>query len=283
MQPSAVPTETGVTRRMFLRGATALALGAALKTAAAPGLLMPSPARAAGGLETAAGPIVPGCDAGRLEQLTRQRLARMEKEVAGILARRDVFSGTQLRQWIIRLLMWGPAAGLSRETLGFLGDHPDILHGTPLLAPLVRWLSEPYIFPLETGGTAKTPKAELDRVFAFMARQQGRGRATTLDNVGDASLSPADADAYERYYLLLIDTFAGRKLGNQLFLSLKLSALVYDLEAALGGAESAQTKRREIKDRLARLLAAAAAVPGNKRVFLRLDMEEHAFKDLIII
>jgi RHH-type proline utilization regulon transcriptional repressor/proline dehydrogenase/delta 1-pyrroline-5-carboxylate dehydrogenase len=64
-------------------------------------------------------------------------------------------------------------------------------------------------------------------------------------------------------------------------MSLKLSALVYDLDAALGDGAEAESKRREIVEAFSKLLETAAQAP-DRSIFLRIDMEEYAYKDLTL-
>jgi RHH-type proline utilization regulon transcriptional repressor/proline dehydrogenase/delta 1-pyrroline-5-carboxylate dehydrogenase len=102
-----------------------------------------------------------------------------------------------------------------------------------------------------------------------------------LDNVGDASLSSADAQAYQQYYLALVRAFIDSSKADELNMSLKLSALVYDLDAALGDGAEAESKRREIVEAFSKLLETAAQAP-DRSIFLRIDMEEYAYKDLTL-
>lgn len=99
--------------------------------------------------------------------------------------------------------------------------------------------------------------------------------------MGDASLSSADARQYKNYYLTLIKHFAATDIIDELYMSLKLSALSFDLDKALGNGKSAKIKKLEIKNSLKELLQAMTAVP-EKQVFIRVDMEEYAYKDLTL-
>ena len=64
-------------------------------------------------------------------------------------------------------------------------------------------------------------------------------------------------------------------------MSLKLSALVHGLDKALAKGPEGESKRREIAEGLSGILQDAAHAPG-KNIFLRIDMEEYAFKDLTL-
>ena len=64
-------------------------------------------------------------------------------------------------------------------------------------------------------------------------------------------------------------------------MSLKLSALVYDLDAAVGTDGDAIAKQKEIKKAIVEMLRAAAKVQ-DRRVFIRIDMEEYLYKALTL-
>jgi RHH-type proline utilization regulon transcriptional repressor/proline dehydrogenase/delta 1-pyrroline-5-carboxylate dehydrogenase len=80
------------------------------------------------------------------------------------------------------------------------------------------------------------------------------------------------------FYRALIRAYADSGRRAPLYLSLKLSALVDDLPAALG--PRGKAKRQEILARLRRLLDDSAGL--NPTVFIRIDMEEFAYKDLTL-
>ena len=178
-----------------------------------------------------------------------------------------------LRTAAMRLSMSGPLAPLTQGSLIALGQRPALRRALFWLMPLVGWMSEPFLYPLPANGD---PSARLQ---ALIQARAAVGIAVTLDNVGDASRSAAEAAAYQAFYRRLILAADDDSLSPTLYVSLKLSALVDDLPAALGSAGAA--KRAEILDALRGLLAPRAdgTLPA---VFIRLDMEEYVYKDLTL-
>ena len=216
-----------------------------------------------------------------VEERTQHYLAAMEEGLREQLAAQGGSRADVWRMRFVRLSMWRPLAPLSQELLETLGDSEKARTWLFFIMPLVRWMSEPFLFPVETEGSPQEKEKQLDNVLDFISRMHARELAVSLDNVGDASLSAEDAQSYKQYYLSLIKRFVEMGQGNELYMSLKLSALTYDLDAALGETEAAATKRAEIKKSLAELLEAAAAA-REKPIFIRVDMEEYAYKDLTL-
>ena len=215
------------------------------------------------------------------EKQTRQILAHMETSLQRQLADNPQSFSESLRMHLINIAMWPPVAPLAQYTLTTLGDSATARERFAFVMPMVEWMSEPFLFPVETGGTPEEKAREAEKIFNLMARLRKQGFATSLDNVGDASLSPEDALAYENYYATLIRAFIKSGKNDDLYLSIKLSALVHDLDQALGNGPVAEEKRQAILKALGRLLALAAQAP-DKAIFLRLDMEEFCYKDLTL-
>jgi len=215
------------------------------------------------------------------EGLTRQYLAEMEQRLRAFLDKEDLPYADELRMWLIHLVMLPGLSGPASSFLEYLGDSETARKRLFFLMPLVRWMSEPFLFPLETKGSLTEQEREMGKVFALMDRLREQGFSASLDNVGDASLSPADAKAYQAYYAALIRAFLDADGAQELFMSLKLSALVHDLGAALDDGAAGRAKRGEIVAALTGLLDAAARAP-EKNIFLRIDMEEYAYKDLTL-
>jgi hypothetical protein len=213
-----------------------------------------------------------------LEARTGKHLERIQALLEARLDQDEPGLSEKLRTACIQFSMWGPMAGISRQALETLGDSDAARTGLFFLMPLVRWLSEPFLFPVETDGTPEERDMEIDRLLKFIAGLGGQRIAVSLDNVGDASLSREEATAYKDYYLSLIRRFAQVGGADELCMSLKLSALTCDLDAALDPGD----QRREIKAALVELLQAAATAP-ERRIFLRIDMEEYAYKDLTLL
>lgn len=215
----------------------------------------------------------------QLEPLTRQHLEAIRQRLGEDAETRAGGTGAAARSWFIRASMWGPMAGATASALELLGDSETARKALFFLMPLVRWMSEPFLYPVETSGPEEQRVAEMERVFGFIRGLREQGRAVSLDNVGDAARTEADVSAYRDYYRTMIRLFARNAEVADLSLSLKLSALTLDLPQAVGSDEAARVKRGEIQAALIDLLQAAQEVKPSQRLMLRLDMEEYVFKD----
>ncbi|MCL4230845.1 MAG: proline dehydrogenase family protein [Dehalococcoidia bacterium] len=119
-----------------------------------------------------------------------------------------------------------------------------------------------------------TPREALPRL-----RELGRqGTAYTIDLLGEATLSEAEADAYGARYLELMEVLARDSVDSaapreirQPNVSLKLSAFTARFEPAAPRATSEAVRRR-----LLPLLVGARALG----IFVNIDMEQFRFKDL---
>lgn len=205
-----------------------------------------------------------------------QRLARLEAAVDEQRRAEQQQSGAfaeDLRTAAMRLSMSGPLAPLTQRTLIELGRSTGLRQMLFWAMPLVGWMSKPFLYPLPTD---VDPSPRLRGLIDTRARM---GIAITLDNVGDASSYPAEAAAYEEFYRRLIQAAATDDQAKPLYLSLKLSALVDDLAHAV---------RPENRDKRAQILAAVrgllslSVAGGAAPVFIRVDMEEYAYKDLTL-
>ena len=215
------------------------------------------------------------------EKQTRQILANMQSSLQKQLADNPQSFSQSLRMHLINLAMWPPVAPLAQDILTTLGDSAATRERFSFIMPMVEWMSKPFLFSVETGGTPEEKAKETDKIFNLMVKLRKQGFATSLDNVGDASLSPEDARAYKNYYATLIRAFIKSGKNEELYMSIKLSALVHDLDKALGNGPVANAKRQAILKALGRLLALAAQAP-DKAIFLRLDMEEYRYKALTL-
>ncbi|OEU68776.1 MAG: hypothetical protein BA863_06545 [Desulfovibrio sp. S3730MH75] len=217
----------------------------------------------------------------QVEDSTIQKLQTIEERLQAQLDKDDPAFTDQLRDRLIQLSMWGPLAGISQWTLETLGDSKTARNVLFFAMPFVKWMSSPFIFPIETDGA--NPTKEVDTAFALISRLQEKGLEATLDNVGDTSLSPEDARNYQLYYRTLIRQFVENKSIPELALSLKFSALVHDQDSAVDNTDpaKAKAKREEIKSALVELLRAASK-ERHRRIFIRIDMEEYAFKDMTL-
>ncbi|WP_432736119.1 proline dehydrogenase family protein [Maridesulfovibrio sp. FT414] len=187
----------------------------------------------------------------------------------------------RLRDKLIRLSMWGPLADASQWALETLGDSETARNCLFFAMPFVRWMSSPFIFPIEARGTGHSQ--DVDTALDLISRLHSQGLEVSLDNVGDASLSPEDARNYQLYYRTLIERFIENKSVPQLAMSLKFSALGHNQDSAVDKTDpaKAKAKRDEIKAALVGLLKAASK-ERQRKIFIRIDMEEYAFKDMTL-
>jgi hypothetical protein len=181
--------------------------------------------------------------------------------------------GEQLRTAAIRLSMADPLQPLTQRTLINLGQRPAWRYGLFFLMPLVGWMSEPFLYPLPIGEDAGI------RLQALIEARAEAAIRVTLDNVGDAARTPAEAAAYLDFYRGLIQAAAGSHSSEPIHLSLKLSALAPDWQTALG--VEGESKRRELLEALRGLLSEPLGGPPAP-IFIRIDMEEFAYKDLTL-
>ena len=216
-----------------------------------------------------------------LESSTGQYLEQIEERLGKSLKNNEPEFPDSLRNVLIKFSMLGPMANISSWTLEKLGDSKTARTCLFFVMPVIRWMSEPFLFPVETQGTSEKTGREIQRLFRFIAELHKQGFSVSLDNVGDASLSLKDANAYEDYYLTLIGQFAGTEEIDELCMSLKLSALTYDLEAAVASDGNAIAKQDEIKEKITKMLQVSSKV-RDRRVFIRIDMEEYLYKDLTL-
>lgn len=220
--------------------------------------------------------------AARIEWLTQLQLATLEEGLAQDLSVAQQAPGhhlIDLRTAAIGFSMWGPLADLSQASLSALGEHAWLRQGLIFALPMVRWMSAPFLFPVDPSPQDGRPAAAFEPVLKLIAAKAAVGRGVSLDNVGDASASPAQSAAYRDYYANLFRAYGASGATLPLHVSLKLSALVHDLPAALQGPEN--PKRAEILAALRYLLAVAHdTCPAG--FFMRIDMEEYAYKDLTL-
>ncbi|GAB4336853.1 MAG: proline dehydrogenase family protein [Dehalococcoidia bacterium] len=120
-----------------------------------------------------------------------------------------------------------------------------------------------------------TPEEALPRLRELV--EQGTGY--TIDLLGEATLSDAEADEYQRRYLELIEVLSTRSSGwggpddvRQPNVSVKLSALTAHFEPAAPAAVIADVERRFVP-----ILELARA----RGVFVNVDMEQYRYRDLV--
>ena len=192
---------------------------------------------------------------------------------------------TVLRNRLIDLSMWWKFADATTWVLRTVGEHATVREVFFFAMPFLEWMCEPFVAPVDTALPEPQLVQEVDRLAQFIRLKQEEGMAVSIDHVGDASLSEEGASQYLNFYLLLIRQLAARDDLEEINLSLKLSALVYALDKLQNVAdlhanlpEDASQKANEVKEALVKLLQAASEGKG-KRVFIRIDMEEYAYKN----
>ena len=114
----------------------------------------------------------------------------------------------------------------------------------------------------------ETPRAAL----AAFQRLVDEGKTFTVDLLGEAVVSEAEADAYRDLYLALAGTLA-REMPGQVNVSVKVSALYSRI-----GAVNREDSVLEVRRRLAPILAAVRGARGA----VCLDMEQYALKDITL-
>ncbi len=192
---------------------------------------------------------------------------------------------TALRNQLIEISMWGVFQDATAWILGEVGDKTWVRKTLFFAMPFFEWMTEPFVLAVNTDAPPGKPGAETERIARFIAAGSKAGMTVSMDNVGDAALSEEDAQRYLDFYVQLMKQLADRPEIREINFSIKLSALVYQLnkianvrELGHDLPEQAKEKIDEIRDRLITLLTAADAVKG-KKTFIRLDMEEYAYRD----
>ena len=190
-----------------------------------------------------------------------------------------------LRSRLIDLSMWWKFADVTAWVLQTAGDDASVRKTFSFAMPFLNWMCEPFVFPVDTTLPEEQLEKEIDGLARFIALKREEGISVSLDHVGDASLSEDDATQYFRFYIQLIQQLAMRDDIEEINLSLKLSALVFELDKLRditdihsAPSEAARKKATEVKETLGKLLIVASEAK-EKRVFVRIDMEEYAYKN----
>ena len=192
---------------------------------------------------------------------------------------------TVLRGHLIDLSMWWKFADMTAWVLQNVGDSASVRKTLFFAMPFLEWMCEPFVLPVDTSLEEQQLAPEMDRIAQFIQLKHDQGMTVSLDQVGDASLSEEAANQYLNFYLLLIRQLGARDESEEINLSLKLSALVHGLEKLENVtdlhsniSEDALKKADEVKEALVTLLRAAGDIK-DKPVFIRIDMEEYAYKN----
>lgn len=96
-------------------------------------------------------------DQSNIEKLTRKYLDQIEVRLQEKLAADETPFSDQLRMKMIHLAMKGPMADIS-STLDTLGESKSYRENLFFIMPFVRWMSAPFLFPVETESSAPEQK-----------------------------------------------------------------------------------------------------------------------------
>lgn len=261
-------------RRAFIKSGLGVAAGLGL----APALARPSQAQTTPSAQRLpAGPGLAKNDK-VLEAATVRRLDELQKDMLAELAHDD--EANSLRTELIHLSMKEPWVNLSDWYLNALAEErwAQILF-TPLI-PFTEWMCEPFLLLTSIDGGAGQNN-DPSKVYKFVKQMKAMGFGVSMDNVGDAAISDQGARQYYDFYRELILRSGSVPDLDQIWMSIKLSAMVYDLRAALGSGPAVENKCNEIVERLGGLMKAASEPPA-KHIHVRIDMEEYIYKDLTI-
>lgn len=259
-------------RRAFLKSG----LGAAAGLGLAPGLAKANQAKEST-VHPPAGPGLAKADK-ELEAATIRRLNNLQKDMLQELAHDE--EAQSLRTELIHLSMQEPWEELAIWYLNALATQRWAQIVFMPFIPFTEWMCEPFLLLTSIDGS-DDPQNEPVKVFKFVRQMKAKGFGVSMDNVGDAAVSDEGARQYYDFYRRLILGSNTVDDLDQIWMSVKLSALVYDLGLALGNCPSAEQKRREIVQRLGGLMRAASEPPA-KHIHVRIDMEEYVYKNLTI-
>ncbi|MBI3615542.1 MAG: proline dehydrogenase family protein [Candidatus Omnitrophica bacterium] len=114
--------------------------------------------------------------------------------------------------------------------------------------------------------------ANLEEAFATIGRLEEQGFQVSVDLLGEATTSEAEAEAYTQRYLELLQRW-NQHLPSHPHISLKLSSLAFPFDPV-----DPERCWRQVQPRLTKILQAAAAQKG----FVNVDMEQYHLRDLIL-
>jgi RHH-type proline utilization regulon transcriptional repressor/proline dehydrogenase/delta 1-pyrroline-5-carboxylate dehydrogenase len=193
-----------------------------------------------------------------------------------------------LRNRLIDLSMWWKFANLTTWVLQTLQDDASVRKALSFAMPLLDWMCEPFVFPLNTALPKEQLEMEMDRLAQFVTVKREAGLSVTLDHVAERSLSHDEAEQYLRFYLEIIRHLAVRDDIEDINLSLKLSALVDEpakLQNVTGtddkSLEAVREKETEAKDGLLKLLTAANEAK-EKKVSICIELGACAYRNAML-
>jgi RHH-type proline utilization regulon transcriptional repressor/proline dehydrogenase/delta 1-pyrroline-5-carboxylate dehydrogenase len=166
----------------------------------------------------------------------------------------------------------------------FRGDVPALVHigsglaSQAIFRPVVSRIVRQSVYAMAHRFIAgETPEAAVPRLRELAAD----GVAYTVDLLGEATLSEAEADVYLQRYSELIETLSARAPGPdgglwqdvpRVNISIKLSALYSQFETAAPDSVSENVRRR---------LRPLLRLARDRGAFINVDMEQHRYRDLV--
>lgn len=189
-----------------------------------------------------------------------------------------------LRTQILRFIDCLPSLESSRQIVEHLKEYfPEHRMRLPLPLRLGLLAARPALFTQEavahvTRMTASAMArfflagANLEEAFQKIAQLESEGYRTSVDLLGEATVSQAEADRYTRGYVELIEKW-GATLPSAPHVSLKLSSLAFPFDPVdLKGAYA------QVHPRLKKIFRGTFRHSG----FVNVDMEQYHLRDLVL-
>src|ERR1043166_18760 len=169
---------------------------------------------------------------------------------------------------LFRLVDTLPALQSSQQINAHLREYLRLPHWPRdgWIGETVASLTEKGVRRLARGFIAATTIEEAEQVIGEMRQ---RGLAFTIDVLGEAVVSEAEAEQYAQIYRQLVEELT----GNDVNVSVKLSSL----DSQFDPIDPVGTCRR-VRDRLRPILRAVLA----RGAFINFDMEQYAYKDVTL-
>lgn len=214
-----------------------------------------------------------------IEVKTQEKLSEIEEGLDKILKDRKQPLSDWTRDKIIRLSMLPLINKITSGFLRNLGDKPSLRRNLFFVMPFVKWLCKRFLLTVNIENETQF-EPEMNKIAAFIKDKHGKGMSVSLDNVGDAALSEESAEDYKQFYIKVIKYLGKRDDIEEINLSLKFSALCYEFTKVTED-DQRGIKVTKVKHALIDILRAASSIKG-KRVFIRIDMEEYALRDITV-
>ncbi|MBI3333785.1 MAG: proline dehydrogenase family protein [Candidatus Omnitrophica bacterium] len=193
-------------------------------------------------------------------------------------------SDAALRTQILRFIDCLPALESPREVVQHLKEYFPLRSGV-LPLPLRLGLAATSPRLITAGAVASATRhtvstmarlflagADLKEAFGRIGQLEGQGFQVSVDLLGEATTSQAEAQRYTQRYLEIIREWRSH-LSSTPHLSLKLSSLAFPFEPV-----DPEGAWRQIRPRFSRILQAAFEQGG----FVNVDMEQVALRDLTL-